>query len=63
MARFMCPNPKCRHNLRMRHRKSEGQKIYCPKCGELVYEYVKPLHPPKATQVRKSTLDEHEDRR
>jgi len=61
MARFRCG--KCGHKLKMRHRKAKGQKIYCLSCGELVYEYTKPLYPPKATQVRKSTLDEHENRR
>ncbi|MBA7599861.1 hypothetical protein ES703_06906 [subsurface metagenome] len=49
----------CGHDWVPRHRPSKGQKIYCPECGTFIFEYAKPLYPPKATALRETVIGDY----
>ena len=49
----------CGHDWRPRHKPSKGQRVSCPECGTFIFEYSKPLYPPRVTALRETAMDEH----
>lgn len=49
----------CGHDWVPRPKPSKGQRVYCPECGKLIFEYSKPLHPFRAKALRGTGIDEY----